>query len=215
MTNLIGSRTSHLRNPKERKRNFYRSFHFSAFANPSQVSTEINKKDSSSPLSCNLLVQIVKQSFSTGYSPAVIMSQRASSCSFHLYRLHMFAFLMATIIVLIALDGSEAGPAPSYGRFFHTSEDNRINRRGFKSSLLSTARGFGKRSGEGTLPPMATTNNIDAPVTALGRGNVPTYQLAEEASANPRLLALLVNLLDVNGDGMISPSEVLREEIVY
>ncbi|TRY72448.1 hypothetical protein TCAL_13627 [Tigriopus californicus] len=144
------------------------------------------------------------------------MHQRALSCSFHVDRLHMFALVMTTIVALIALDASEAGPVPGYGRFFHTSEDSRINRRGFKSSLLSTARGFGKRSGENTLPPMASaTNNIDAPVKALGRGNVPTYHLAEEASANPRLLALLVNLLDVNGDGMISPSEVLREEIVY
>eukprot|EP00095_Tigriopus_kingsejongensis_P011308 maker-scaffold14_size734282-snap-gene-6.26 protein:Tk11308 transcript:maker-scaffold14_size734282-snap-gene-6.26-mRNA-1 annotation:"allatotropin precursor" len=140
-----------------------------------------------------------------------IIMQRSSSSI--LDRLPIVTLLLASLIAIIVLESSEAGPTPSHGRYFHRSEDNRINRRGFKSSLLSTARGFGKRSGPG-MAPLATPNNMDTPIGSLGRSDVPTYLLAEEASVNPRLLALLVNLLDVDGDGMISPGEVLRDEAV-
>ena len=52
-----------------------------------------------------------------------------------------FLTLAALCFTLYFLSEVEAGPTRGpYG--------NRINRRGFKSSLLSTARGFGKRSDE-------------------------------------------------------------------
>jgi len=65
---------------------------------------------------------------------------------------------------------------------------NRINRRGFKSSLLSTARGFGKRSDDSLLR--------------------PTDYLAAEVVQNPQVLSTVLQMLDTNNDGMISPVEI-------
>ena len=61
----------------------------------------------------------------------------------------------------------------------------RINRRGFKSSLLSTARGFGKRSD----PSLAAPEPQD-------------YRY------NPRVLAYILNNLDEDGDGILSADEI-------
>ena len=40
--------------------------------------------------------------------------------------------------------------------------------------------------------------------------DIPTYVLAEEAQNNPQMLALLINLLDLDSDGYIAPEEVAR-----
>merc|ERR1711953_1654987 len=64
---------------------------------------------------------------------------------------------------------------------------NRINRRGFKSSLLSTARGFGKRS-----DPSVSS----APISPM------------DVSEHPAYFAYVIRHLDEDGDGMISSDEM-------
>ncbi len=44
------------------------------------------------------------------------------------------------------------------------------------------------------------------------RGEIPAVLLAEEAAENPRIMSLLASILDANGDGMISASEVVRAQ---
>jgi len=69
-----------------------------------------------------------------------------------------------------------------------TYGSSRIMRRGFKSSLLSTARGFGKRSDDSLLR--------------------PTDYLAQEAIRNPQVLNSILAMLDSDSDGMITPMEI-------
>ena len=50
-------------------------------------------------------------------------------------------------------------PYRNFKRYNFVNNANRINRRGFKSSLLSTARGFGKRSGAAPGAPQPETGD--------------------------------------------------------
>lgn len=130
---------------------------------------------------------------------------------------HIASLLLVVLVGVLSsfcLTGAEASPAPmpyrgNFKRYNFVNNANRINRRGFKSSLLSTARGFGKRSGGGGAP--------GAPAAAetgdheLG-DKIPAVLLPEEAAENPRVLDLLANLLDLDEDGMISGEEVERAQ---
>lgn len=93
------------------------------------------------------------------------MSQRS------LYRSSSLTVLSVLLLGLLAalstlVPASEAAPSASNRRFLRQSTESRINRRGFKSSLLSTARGFGKRSGANEEAVPAAANS---PVSVMGR----------------------------------------------
>jgi len=105
---------------------------------------------------------------------------------------------------LTVTEGAPASePYRAFKRYNFVNNANRINRRGFKSSLLSTARGFGKRSG-GAAPVSIGDHEL--------RSEIPAVLLPEEAAENPRVLNLLASLLDSNDDGMISGEEVARAQ---
>ncbi len=53
----------------------------------------------------------------------------------------LFPLLLLALVSLLRPAAAEADPLSQFSR------NARLNRRGFKSSLLSTARGFGKRAG--------------------------------------------------------------------
>jgi len=133
---------------------------------------------------------------------------------------YIASFLVIVLIGVLSsfcVTETEGSPAPAasepyrnFKRYNFVNDANRISRRGFKSSLLSTARGFGKRSG-------AAAAAAAAPVSSIGDhelGNeIPAVLLPEEAAENPsRVLALLASLLDMDDDGMISGEEVARAQ---
>ncbi len=64
--------------------------------------------------------------------------------------------LLALVTVVLALACTLATSEAASQRNYNY---NRIDRRGFKSSLLSTARGFGKRSSLPALPASAATED--------------------------------------------------------
>merc|ERR1712039_334797 len=58
-----------------------------------------------------------------------------------------FCSIAIVVVVLAALLSQQSAQVEAYPSNQHVYQNGmRINRRGFKSSLLSTARGFGKRS---------------------------------------------------------------------
>ena len=73
----------------------------------------------------------------------------------------MVTLYMCSACSSFCLTAAEASPMPyrTFKRYNFVNNANRINRRGFKSSLLSTARGFGKRSGGAPGAPAAETGD--------------------------------------------------------
>lgn len=131
--------------------------------------------------------------------------------------LHSTTFKMMLVLVfsaLIFIQSTEAG-------------NGTVQRRGFKSSLLSTARGFGKRSSlydRGIIPTTAIGfgKRSLSVVPTMHRRNDEMYpkelsslrglreeldmspllrQLNEEASKNPHMIPLLLNIIRENEDG--------------
>lgn len=136
---------------------------------------------------------------------------KLSSSPFH--SSHIASLLLVVLVGVLSsfcLTAADASPAANpyrtFKRYNFVNNANRINRRGFKSSLLSTARGFGKRSGGAPGAPAAETVDHE-----LG-DKIPAVLLPEEAAENPRVLDLLANLLDMDEDGMISGEEVERAQ---
>ena len=87
------------------------------------------------------------------------------------------------IAYMLALTLAEAD-AYSHGDYVQYGNGMRINRRGFKSSLLSTARGFGKRSDPSSM------------------------DFLNRAAQNPRFMAYVLNRMDEDGDGILTPEEM-------
>merc|ERR1712004_897341 len=96
--------------------------------------------------------------------------------------------IVAVYLMAVSVEETQAYSysGPRYNRAYN-GPANRINRRGFKSSLLSTARGFGKRSdpsvSSATISPM-------------------------DVSEHPSYFAYVIRHLDEDGDGMISSDEM-------
>jgi len=130
--------------------------------------------------------------------------------------LHSATFKMMIVLVfsaLIFIQSTEAG-------------NGTVQRRGFKSSLLSTARGFGKRASlydRGIIPTTAIgfgkrslplvpqihrTNEMYPKELSSSRDlreeldmSPLLHQLNEEVSKNPHMIPLLLNILKVNDEG--------------
>merc|ERR1711953_1261080 len=87
--------------------------------------------------------------------------------------------IVALYLMAVSVEETQAYNGPA----------NRINRRGFKSSLLSTARGFGKRSDPSVSSAPITSSLMDV-------------------SEHPSYFAYVIRHLDEDGDGMISSDEM-------
>merc|ERR1712039_650774 len=99
-----------------------------------------------------------------------------------------FCSIAIVVVVLAALLSQQSAQVEAYPSNQHVYQNGmRINRRGFKSSLLSTARGFGKRSDP--------TVDLEAD---------PMY---EPVALNPRMLAYLLKSEDGGGAGSYHRSE--------
>ncbi len=108
-----------------------------------------------------------------------------------------------SLVAFVAFFASFVAAEPGFK--YANMAGNRLHRRGFKSSLLSTARGFGKRSSsEGVVVEEEQQQPLEDSAA------IPVYLLAEEASANPRLLMRLAAALDLDEDGRISAQELKR-----
>ena len=94
---------------------------------------------------------------------------------------------VALVVVILAAISLESMGVAGYPNQPVYQNGMRINRRGFKSSLLSTARGFGKRSDP--------TVDLEAD---------PMY---EPVALNPRMLAYLLKTEDGGGAGSYHRSE--------
>merc|ERR1711884_726678 len=103
---------------------------------------------------------------------------------------HTLSLLTLAIVALYLMAVSvEETQAYSYSGPRYNRAANRINRRGFKSSLLSTARGFGKRSDPSVSSAPITSSLMDV-------------------SEHPAYFAYVIRHLDEDGDGMISSDEM-------
>merc|ERR1711860_307053 len=98
--------------------------------------------------------------------------------------------IVAVYLMAVSVEETQAYSysGPRYNRAYN-GPANRINRRGFKSSLLSTARGFGKRS--------------DPSVSS-----APISSSLMDVSEHPAYFAYVIRHLDEDGDGMISSDEM-------
>ena len=102
---------------------------------------------------------------------------------------------VALVVVILAAISLESMGVAGYPNQPVYQNGMRINRRGFKSSLLSTARGFGKRSGPSIAEP------AEDPMPA-GTGAYETI------AYNPRLLAYLLRSEEgAGGDGHHRPDD--------
>jgi len=97
--------------------------------------------------------------------------------------IYFSALVVALVFALSLIETEASGFEPPYQ--YHNGM--RINRRGFKSSLLSTARGFGKRS---------DSNSLSAEM------------LAREAARDPRVMSILFRHFDEDGDGVLTENEL-------
>jgi len=93
---------------------------------------------------------------------------------------------VALVVVILAAISLESMGVAGYPNQPVYQNGMRINRRGFKSSLLSTARGFGKRSDPSIAEP------AEDPMPA-GTGAYETI------AYNPRLLAYLLRSEEATG----------------
>ena len=84
------------------------------------------------------------------------------------------------VVVLAALSLDSMGVAAYSNQPYQNGM--RINRRGFKSSLLSTARGFGKRSDPSIAEPLAEADSMPAAYETINP-RLLAYLLKEEAAA--------------------------------
>jgi len=102
---------------------------------------------------------------------------------------------VALVVVILAAISLESMGVAGYPNQPVYQNGMRINRRGFKSSLLSTARGFGKRSDPSIAEP------AEDPMPA-GTGAYETI------AYNPRLLAYLLRSEEAaGGDGHHRPDD--------
>ena len=85
------------------------------------------------------------------------------------------------VVVLAALSLESMGVAAYPNQPYQNGM--RINRRGFKSSLLSTARGFGKRSDPSIAEPVAEADSMPAAYETINP-RLLAYLLKEEAAAS-------------------------------
>ena len=99
---------------------------------------------------------------------------------------------VALVVVILAAISLESMGVAGYPNQPVYQNGMRINRRGFKSSLLSTARGFGKRSDPSIAEPLAEADSMPA-----------AYE-----TINPRLLAYLLRSEEgAGGDGHHRPDD--------
>lgn len=158
------------------------------------------------------------QSLCTGNERTSFVSdKRKRSCSNggqYLTTMKMMPILLLVCVMLVHATDARPG---------------NIQRRGFKSSLLSTARGFGKRGGslfsKGIIPTTAINFgkrsappglNIRAAMYAKDHPSLPDesgygldvsnllHELNKRASQNPHMIPLLLNMIHENDDSPMS-----------
>jgi len=100
--------------------------------------------------------------------------------------------------LLLSATVVEAAPGDS-NRYIPNIKHDYRSRRGFKTFDMATARGFGKRS---SLTYDYDDNNVDQ--------TFPVEWLVEYLQKKPEALRYLVErMVDRNGDGQISSSEIV------
>ncbi|ODN02852.1 Allatotropin [Orchesella cincta] len=96
--------------------------------------------------------------------------------------------------------------------------------RGFRNSQLSTARGFGKRDSGSLVSNSRSSQGLSLAnyegflpvVFDSSRTNYPTSWLVELLQNNPDVAKFIVDrLVDENGDGELTPSELTRRACYY
>merc|ERR1711997_995590 len=87
------------------------------------------------------------------------------------------------VVCVLAAFSLESARVEAYPNQHVYQNGMRINRRGFKSSLLSTARGFGKRSDPSIAEPLAEADSMPAAYETINP-RLLAYLLKEEAAAS-------------------------------